>query len=342
MASIFSRLLQLYKVKNKTGKTPLEDFITEVLAGILQSNQQLLDSFVNDVLHIEGSNFKVESQVPFTLECDKNCIIDLVFENETTICFLENKVASDEGERQLERYAAVLIKLAKLKFKDTHLRYCTKRYDPKTVSSCSFKQFRWQQIYEFLYKQEETEVINNFLQLLRSEKMAGIKDFQIEDVLVMKGLQAVMSKMDEMLELVLPDFTKNFGVPHQRGYGHLKQLPLHNQYCMLTTNYNESFIEVKVGFEMESVTDHPSPILFVQVHCDKDINFAQKMKSHSEGEDTKFDFYQIENEEVYAWFEETLLNFLASSRQKEEIIEWFARKMGVTKRIIDQVYDKIH
>lgn len=55
LMNIFERLLRLYKVNKESGKTPLEDFVTEVLAGILQIDQPLLDSFVNEVLLIEGT-----------------------------------------------------------------------------------------------------------------------------------------------------------------------------------------------------------------------------------------------------------------------------------------------
>lgn len=39
--NIFERLLRLYKINTGTGKTPLEDFVTELLTGLLQTNQVL-------------------------------------------------------------------------------------------------------------------------------------------------------------------------------------------------------------------------------------------------------------------------------------------------------------
>lgn len=210
MANIFERLLQLYKLQSQSGKTPLEDFVTELVAGILQTDQQLLDCYVNEVLLIDGTGFEVESQVPFSLPSDQNCIIDLVFKNDSIICFLENKVASGEGNRQLERYITVLEGIEKERGKRVFLRYCTKNYDPKTVTACSFFQFRWQRVYEFLEKQEQTELISAFLELLRGEKMAGIKDFNIEDMMIMKGIQNVIAKMDEVLDLAKPAFIATF------------------------------------------------------------------------------------------------------------------------------------
>ncbi|UNL87491.1 PD-(D/E)XK nuclease family protein [Priestia koreensis] len=230
MANVLERLLQLYNRQNKSGKTPLEDFVTEIVIGILQSGQQLLDRFVNEVLLIHGHDFKVESQVPFSLTFDQNCVINLVFEDTSSICFLENKVASKEGKRQLERYVAVLQNQKSEMKKDTYLRYCTKLYDPQKIKECSFYQFRWQRIYEFFDKQEKADLIQAFLELLRGENMAGVKDFSIEDMMTMKGIYSVITKMDEILDLTKGTFTELFGSPYQRDFERLKQIPTFNRY----------------------------------------------------------------------------------------------------------------
>ena len=104
LTMVFNRLLSLYKKNKDSNKTPLEDFNTEILVGILQRDSKLLDSFVNNILKIDGTGFSIESQVKYTLDNDINCIIDMVVSNEENICFIENKVNSSEGERQLERY----------------------------------------------------------------------------------------------------------------------------------------------------------------------------------------------------------------------------------------------
>ncbi|SOC13446.1 PD-(D/E)XK nuclease superfamily protein [Ureibacillus xyleni] len=338
MANIFERLLQLYKIQKRSEKTPLEDFVTELVAGILQTDQQLLDRFVNEVLQIEGDGFKVDSQVRYAHHSDQNCIIDLVFENEATICFLENKVASGEGERQLKRYAEVLTRISEESGKKTYLRYCTKFYDPKTMAICSFYQFRWQKVYEFLEKQEQTEIINAFLELLRGEKMAGVKDFSIEDIVVMKGFQGIIAKMDEVLDLARVPFLEHFGQPYQRDYERLKQIPSNNRYSLWTSSYRGEDIEIMIGFEMESVKDNVSPVLFVQVYRQKNKEFAAKMQKQSLGDSDKFDYYQVENNEVYAWYETSLLNFLTENNQKERIVDWFSEKLAKTKGIIDSLY----
>ncbi|WP_108671386.1 hypothetical protein [Peribacillus acanthi] len=88
---------------------------------------------------------------------------------------------------------------------------------------------------------------------------------------------------------------------------------------------------------MESVKDHTPPVLFVQVYRNKNSEFASKMKKQWEGSGEKFDYYQIDNQEVFAWFETSLLHFLTLDKQKERLVEWFSSKLEMTKRIIDSL-----
>ena len=203
------------------------------------------------------------------------------------------------------------------------------------MTACSFYQFRWQRVYDFLDKQEQTEIIGTFLELLRGEKMARIKDFSIEDIVIMKGIQDVIAKMDEVLDLARPAFIQHFGQPHQRDYERLKQIPPYNRYSLWTNTYDGEDIEIMIGFEMESVNDDVAPVLFVQVYRKKNNGFATNMRKHSEVNSDKFDFYQIENDEVFAWFETSLLHFLTASNQKERMVEWFSEKMANTKSILN-------
>ena len=99
---IYNRLLELYKKNRASEKTPLEDFITEILVGVLENDNELLDSFVNNILEIEGTGFSIESQVKYNLDNDINCIIDIVVSNDENICFIENKVHSSEGKDSLK------------------------------------------------------------------------------------------------------------------------------------------------------------------------------------------------------------------------------------------------
>lgn len=92
-----------------------------------------------------------------------------------------------------------------------------------------------------------------------------------------------------------------------------------------------------VGFEMESVKENIAPVLFVQVYRKKNNVFATKMQKHSVGNNDKFDFYQIENGEVFAWYETSLLHFLTANNQKEQMVAWFSEKLANTKSILESL-----
>src|SRR5690606_23934065 len=102
-------------------------FNTECFAGILKMHPEVLISFIKWI-KLPPGNYSVNTQLNYPLVDDRNCIVDMVLENESTICFIENKVNSNEGWEQLNRYSKVLDQKTD---KKTHLLYCTKKVDPK-------------------------------------------------------------------------------------------------------------------------------------------------------------------------------------------------------------------
>ncbi|HET6527972.1 MAG TPA: hypothetical protein VFG39_04405 [Balneolaceae bacterium] len=60
--NLFSRIIN-YMPHSDSVQTQLEDFCTECLAGVLQTDQQLLQDFVWEVLQIEDdTRFRVNTQ----------------------------------------------------------------------------------------------------------------------------------------------------------------------------------------------------------------------------------------------------------------------------------------
>lgn len=210
---IYSRLLSLYKKNRDSQKTPLEDFTTELLVGVLEEDSEMLDDFVNNILKIQGEGFSIESQVRYNLDSDTNCIIDIVVKNKETICFVENKVHSGEGDRQLERYTKVLKEIEQNEGKNIILRYCTKYYDPKEIQDINFQQYRWSNVYSFLEVYSEDRLVEEYLEFLRSEGMASAGDFNYEDLIVMNRVNSTIAKMDECLDNVRETLIKEFGRP---------------------------------------------------------------------------------------------------------------------------------
>lgn len=108
---LLNRLIKIYRSSNQLN-TPLENFTTESLVGVLEEDSILLDDFVNKVLKIHGQGFKIESQKRY-IHQSENRYIDVLIHNHETLCFIENKVDSDIREDQLKIYDKILEEISK-------------------------------------------------------------------------------------------------------------------------------------------------------------------------------------------------------------------------------------
>jgi hypothetical protein len=327
--SIYHRLLELYEKNRDSHKTPLEDFTTELLVGTLESSQELLDGFLQEVLMIKGECFTITSQKKYILDDEMNCIVDVVFENQNTICFLENKVNSGEGNGQLARYARLLENLHKASGKEVHLRYCTKYYDPKIIENIEFRQIRWPDIYQYLSQHQEKDRVKDYMDYLRRENMAGTEQFNFKDLITMTTINDTILKMDEILDLVKPKLTELFGKPYQYDYERLKQICKHGRYAMWTSPVfgNNGHSEVLLGFEFYHEIPERAPIVFIQCYCSKQNNkypmFVTRVNKTS-----RFDFQLEEEHGFNVWFEKPLSDFLSHPKQKEEICQLFIDQLN--------------
>ncbi len=327
--SIYKRLLSLYRQSGNVNKIPLEDFTTELLVGTLEIDNKLLDEFVNNVLLIEGQGFSIDSQERYYLQGDINCIIDIVIKNEDIICFIENKVGSSEGERQLDRYSKVLNNIKQDDGKDVYLRYCTNYYDKKDISNIDFLQYRWGDVYKFLDKCEKNKIIEEYLEFLRGEGMESAGDFNFQDLIVMSEVNATIKKMDECLDMVKPKLTEVFGSPYEYDYERVKQICKQNQYVMWSRNIigENGYSEIAVGFRFD---DNKNPVVTVFIYVEKtNSEFDNIKKIYAEKFEDIFDFDCSDEESIFYSFEKSVSDFISSENQNEEICMWFIEKIDV-------------
>ena len=319
----------MYKKNRDTNKTPLENYTTELLVGILESDNKLLDEFVNKILLIDGNGFSINSQVKYILEDDVNCIIDMVVGNEKNICFVENKVGSLEGDRQLERYSKVLKLIEAKKGQEIHLRYCTKYYDRKEVIDIEFQQYRWRDIYQFFEKYKQNLIIQEYLSFLRSENMDNAGNFSFQDLIVMKNVNTTIKKMDECLDMIKPKLIEAFCAPYEYDYERLKQISKNNQYVMWCKNIigENAYSEITVGF---GINKKELPIAQVFIYIEKGNSEFEKIKNvHSEELAKIFDSYYHGEESISYTFEKAVSDFISFENQNEVICKWFAEKIAV-------------
>ncbi len=260
---MFNQLLKLYRSHSK--KTPLEDFTTEILVGLLNIEKEIKNSFISDFLELPSAEYQLRTQVKYELKNDTNCIVDFVIENDDLICFIENKVNSKEGERQLERYGKVLDSYSK----NTKLLYCTKYYDNKEYSKHNFTQIRWFEVAKFLNTFNNNSFAIEFIKFLTTHKMAQKLTFSAQDFLTLENLQNILLITNEHLDRVKPVFQETFKSNKKiSDVRSASQVINHNRLIFMFSDIisENGWSEIKYGFQLDN------PSIYVGIWIDKTNN----------------------------------------------------------------------
>lgn len=316
---MFNGLINLYK--RGSTKTPLEDFTTEAFVGILKLEPEIKQAFISDFLKLPDSDYTLKTQVRYDLPDDHNCIIDFVLEGDDVICFIENKVNSNEGHRQLERYSKVLNRFLKDgdDGKETKLFYCTKYYDPKDEITHDFEQIRWFQIGKFLRQFSDNNTVKDFLTFLKKYKMAQELTITAQDFVTFDNLQKTISLVNEYLDRVKPIFQEKFGKVGKIKDGRTtQQILIHNRLAFYFVNIlgNNDYSEILYGFRF----DEPkvSVSIYLSNRNEEYASFIEKMESPTEG-------FCFEKSDYGAsiYMEKDISVFLNKESGDSDIAEWF-------------------
>ncbi|GAA3963021.1 hypothetical protein GCM10022246_15340 [Pedobacter ginsengiterrae] len=318
--NIFNSLLKLYKSQDI--RTPLEDFTTEILVHILNANRDIMALFVSDILRIKGENFIASSQETFVFEKRGRhfCKVDVVLRNENQICFLENKVHSEEGNNQLINYSDVLDELDV--YEQKYLRYCTKFHEDKIhIKSNDFIQFRWCNISNFLQKWKNRDLIKQFLEFLENHQMGNSTDFTIQEILALQSINPVLLKMNSYLDKIKPRFTETFG--KLGNINNSKQLTQHNRQVIVKQPlFGEGYSEIGAGFDFAN-----TPKLVVWIWVDKRCTEFSKFNGIVTPE------WVFHNEE-YLDVIKSLSDFISSENMELDIEKWFMSAFEMVKNIM--------
>lgn len=194
MLNIYSRLYRF-----ASAPKPLENFTTEIFAGILHSYVDIRKEFIQQLLKIQTNEDLevVETQKFYKIEGeDPNCIVDLVLSNKSKslVCFIENKVNAAEGFKQLERYNKVH-KAYYPNQQAEYVYYCTKYYEEGKTS------FTWSDIKNLLKKHMLYPQIKDFVEFLNIEIMpeVEINDNELNILAYMKDVYALEEKLKTIL-----------------------------------------------------------------------------------------------------------------------------------------------
>jgi len=334
---MLNRLLGLYK--RHRDKTPLEDFTTEILVGLLNMEKDIKDDFICNFLKLPADRYSVKTQVRYTLENDNNCIVDIVIEGDNIVCFIENKVNSMEGYRQIERYGKVL-DLKNIQGKQTFLFYCTKYYDEKSYEFHHFKQFRWFQIASFMRKYEQNTFVNQFINYLKKQDMAHELLFEAKDFISLCNLQNIVNKVYEYLNRIKPVFEKSFRLDQKPLDGFdINQIRAHNRliYYYKDILSGSGWSEIKYGFLFYK------PEIYVGIWIDRSneqfkkyVELIEKYKLNSE-----FEVDILDENGAYIELKKDISIFLNNDQADDEIQKWFIKAFDEFRKFIQDTKDEL-
>lgn len=325
-------LNNLYKLYLKnTSKTPLEDFTTEAFAGILKFDSKIKNDFTRVFLKIPERDYEIKTQVKYDLENDVNCIIDLVFENDDFICFIENKVNSKEGYRQLERYSKIL-DIYNSEGKKTYLRYCTKYYDEKTIKEHNFEQFRWFQIAKFLKPHSKNTLINDFLNFLKTQNMSQDLTITTKDLFAIENLYETITVLKGYLERMKPIFVKTFKSTSKINDGcTITQLIKHKRLIYYFKNIvGSNYSEIKYGFQTSKSQ------IFVSIWIAKSNSEYKTIKNYFDQNKNEFEVIYLDNGMAIKLIE-PIQNFINNENADNEISTWFKMSFSKFEELIKQL-----
>ena len=325
---MFSNLLKLYRSSNAL-KTPLEDFCTESLAGVLKSDKKLLQAFSTDLLKLPSNEtFSLSTQKSFKSENSKRIYVDMVFESASTICFLEMKVNSQEGHNQLESYNTQLLELKNDTKKSIKLCYCTLHRDVKDEFSDSdiFSQFRWVDIAKLLKtKTEKNNLVKEFYSFLEEYRMAGNDRFTYEDILGLLVYKDIASKASEIFENLEEEIVNKFSKLSQKDK--FNQITSFNRLAVWSENIlGNGYSEILIGIEFSGSPVNNGPRLVSQIWIAGGNSENKGDKFSEECRKNNLPVKEIESGYGVQFFE-PLSKFIDSDNQLKEIENWYRQKI---------------
>lgn len=267
---LLNRLIKLYRSSSQLN-TPLENFTTDALVGVLEEDSTLLDDFVNKVLKIHGRGFKIESQKKYIYQNTPR-YIDVMVYNHETLCFIENKVDSPVSQEQLRIYSEILKAKVQGSSLKPFLKLCTRFTEDNqenlfknksdfffeskyTNEETFFLTFRWNDIYQFLKKYGDNPLVKDFRQFLKTNGMGLETNLSIDDIMVFNNFQKIMPKFDEYRNLYTNSFKKYISEKFV-SQDQYKRLLRHNEMIIYTENIlgENAWSGIGAGIKIEDNT----------------------------------------------------------------------------------------
>lgn len=338
MSSTFK---QVYNLLKHTEHSPIEDYLTEIAAPIFEKEEILL-SFLKRFANkhfLDIHDIKVTTQKTYvkleTHLSDSRPDLVITYKNrdERHLIFIENKLGSEEGYLQLQRYYDHLQRHAISDYR-THLFYITQYYDPKNIekeenkkNDTSFNQLQWYEVFNWLKQFEDDLYCSQVIKYMEEIGLNKSRKFLPQDIYAIQNMSKTITMLDDCLSgKVNESFTRFFGKPKQwthRTY----QLRENERYVII--NDQSDWKSVGCGFWL---TDGDYPELTVFIEVNPNCRSKEKLLQ-------AFEKFQIENkdwivegpDDQSGWFilsvGKSLVDFLAGKDHIDSIQDFFCSKL---------------
>lgn len=214
MESLF---LKLFRYRERVNRTPVEDFMTELLAYILSNHYNVLVSFLRE-LNIIGPDSDISDVYINTQYIIREGIESYGSRPDTIMKFrdkkqnqylilIENKIDSQEGVGQLSKYISYLERQDRERTAKV-LIYLTKNYENKKYineilklgdKGVKFIEIQWWQMYQVLKVYEEIEIIRETLKFMKERGLSMSRIFSTMDIDVLMNVNRIKEMIQEGL-----------------------------------------------------------------------------------------------------------------------------------------------
>ena len=264
---------------------PLEDFHTEIVAAVLQNTPALAFEWLQEIgatrLAADDSSVSVKSQVEFPAlkGHDRSSRVDLVIRvsnpKGTELIFIESKVASKQGQDQLQHYADHL----NLSSKEPGITRATLVYvtrDFEAVASSKFPEAslcrlapptRWFLFYRILCRHTGGNSLAEELKTFMKENNMSLGNrFRAADILTLQHLLHVKSLMDETLEDLKGTAFGIVGVTPTKKSRSRGQLEESSRYVLQFSIGDANDLECLVGYWLSDETEDDMPWVGIEIN----------------------------------------------------------------------------
>jgi hypothetical protein len=281
MASLFNILLRLQS--RYSDRTPLEDYFTELVAYLLQDAPEILTALLRrfeltklpePMLASIATQVNYERLDGHEMDSRPDLVVKLQAEHTQGLVFIESKIGSTEGPKQLRRYAEHLA--AHTEIAERTLVFITRDYEPKNatkllvgleVAAIRFVQLRWYEVYYFLKKNFAANWLAcEVCRFMEKNRMEQALQFNPVDLLALTNFRQAKAMMDQSLNGPVMRRLQQFGGEKIKFDLAIEQFERHNRYIIILRQLNGLWAGIGYFMPTEDPFGYPEIGLMLEVN----------------------------------------------------------------------------